>query len=148
RVSIVDRNGSAKSVKGYIVATQFASEANPRFRSALYAEDPATPGDEPLSSDFSNGIGGAVCTIHYARIVEKLNQPVLAAALATQYPVTADYLIRVSRWSMLAGPAQGTKFVGGIYPGAGVVEPILNKENNQIYFRTSDPFRLDMGRGT
>jgi hypothetical protein len=147
RVTVRDQAGRERKVKGFIVATQIACEAKPKMKSVLYAEDPESPGDEPLNADMGGDIGRMIVSIHYSRIAEKLNQPVLAAALAGGYVLPEEYLIRAFVWSFQTGPLQGRRFVGGYYPGPDGVFPVA-EANGRVHFRATDPFRLDVGRGT
>lgn len=43
-VIVTDQSGIMRSLKGYVVATRFASESHPRVHSTLLAEDPSTRG--------------------------------------------------------------------------------------------------------
>lgn len=147
RVAIKDSSNAARKVKGFIVATQFANEMNPKMESKIYAEDPDSPGDVPLGDDFGGDIARAVQSMHYSRIAEKLNQPVLAASLASGLALSADYLVRAFVWAFQDGPLKGKRFVGGYYPSADGIHPIADA-NGKVWFRAADPLRLDVGRGT
>jgi hypothetical protein len=148
RVTVRDAAGIERKIKGFIVATQFASEAIPTMNSVLLAEDPESPGEDPLATDAAGNIGRMVISRHYARVAEKLNQPVLAAALAGGYVLPEEYLIQVTVWAFRTGPLEGRRFVGGYYPGPDGVIPLFVDENGAVRLRAADPFRLDVSRGT
>jgi hypothetical protein len=147
RVTVRDASGTERKLKGFIVAAQLASEAKPSMKSVLFAEDPESPGEEPLSADDAPRLGRMIVSLHYSGIAEKLNQPVLAAALAGDYAIPEDYLIQTVVWTSREPALQGRRFVGGYYPGPDGVRPIVD-DQDRISFRAADPFRLDTGRGT
>jgi hypothetical protein len=147
RVVVKDRSGVPRSMKGYIVATRFATEAKPSAKSRIFAEDPESPGEGPLGPEESNELGRLTVSAHYAVIAEKLNQSILAAALEGGYAVPDEIQFPVVIWVLQIGPLAGTKFVGGYYPSPDGTLPI-RYEDGRIEFRTQDPLRLDLSRGT
>jgi len=148
RVVVKDASDRPRKMKGYIVATRFATESKPIVTSNIYAEDPESPGEELLGPEEGASIGRAVIAAHYAEIAHKLNQPILADALARGYVVPSEIQFPAILWELRTGPLAGTRFVGGYYPPAGRDGLPLRKENGRIIFGSPDPFRLDIGWGT
>jgi hypothetical protein len=83
RVGYRDASGTQRRIKGHIVATRFATENSARVQSGIWAEDPESPGERPLDADASAALGTAIIASHYGGVAEKLNQPLLASALAS-----------------------------------------------------------------
>jgi hypothetical protein len=144
-VVVTDASGKMLSLKGYIVATRFARESQPRVKSTLYAEDPATPG-EPWR-DGGRGLRNAVVSLHFATIAEKLNQPLLAAALGNRVTVPDEILFPAIVWECLLPPINGRRFVGGYYLREGGRDPFVNYDNQWLAY-PSIMFRLDVATGT
>ncbi|GIQ76208.1 hypothetical protein BraRD5C2_46520 [Bradyrhizobium sp. RD5-C2] len=145
---VVERpKGTPLSVKGYIVAIRFATEAMPYTKSSLYAEDPKTPGEIDLHGERGLPLGRAVISLHYAELVEKLNQPLLAEALENGFVVPAEVPIRAAVWQLLIGPLAGKRFVGGYYSSDSGARAYLDG-NGKVGFMFSDPFRLDIRHAT
>jgi hypothetical protein len=73
RVRIVDSANIPRSAKGYVVATQFVTDASAaKNRATSYIEDPNTEG-ERLTGKQSTCLGRGVRAVHYARIFNKLD---------------------------------------------------------------------------
>lgn len=147
RVVLKDRAGYARSVKGFIVATRFATETKPTIRTTLFAEDPQTPGDGPLSVEDGLQLGATLISAHYGEIAAKLNQPILASALSNGFAVPDEIRFPVTIWTLQMEPLRGVRFVGGYYPSAEGSLPV-REVDGRIIFDLADPLRLDVGRGT
>jgi hypothetical protein len=147
RVVVKDRAGHARSVKGFIVATRFATETKPTIRTTLLAEDPQTPGDSPLSAEDRFQLGATLISARYGEIAAKLNQPILASALSNGFAVPDEIRFPVTIWTFQTEPLRGVRFVGGYYPSAGGSLPV-REVDGRIIFDLADPLRLDVGRGT
>ncbi|XHC09199.1 hypothetical protein ABWH98_16825 [Labrenzia sp. ac12] len=148
RVIVKDSKGTPVSVKGHIVATRFATETDgPRVKSKLYAEDPASPGRQPLRE--APDLGSAVMALHYSHMAAKLRQPILAAALATNTTVPLDINFPAFIWRF-AGPFLTDKlFVGGYFLGFGRNPPLkLSDNQGKTIFLNADPMRLDIDPAT
>jgi hypothetical protein len=76
RVAVKESTGRNRRVKGYIVATRFATEDKPSLKSGIFAEDPDSPGELPLAENQSSELGAAIMALHYSDIVMKLGQPI------------------------------------------------------------------------
>ncbi|TBC25601.1 hypothetical protein ELH33_33030 (plasmid) [Rhizobium ruizarguesonis] len=146
RVTVTDPSGVVRSVKGYIVASRFARESQPRVKSLLLAEDPATRG-EPLR-DGSPALRNAVVSLHYASVAEKLDQPLLAAALRTLTTVPAEILFPAVIWECLFEPFEGLQFVGGYYQSEGGHDPFVMTAEGNAILNPLRPLRLDLAKGT
>ena len=143
-----DASGSVRRIKGHIIATRFATEVNsPRTQSGLFAEDPETPGNQPLGDDEARELGAVVRSLHYSRISSRLAQPVLAAALANGVQDPDELRIPVVIWEMQLPPLRGKRFVGGYFPTGDGVAPVQTS-NGRIVFSPADPLGLDSGTGT
>jgi hypothetical protein len=148
RVEVVDPSGNACSLKGHIVATRLATEVDaPSVRTKLLAEDPSSPGDRPLSREAAEELGNAIIGLHYASIAQKLNQPLLAAALAAGLPLPEQILIQAVVWRLAIDPNKHRRFVGGYYTGPSGA-PAFGERDGEIIPFSQDPFRLDVHRGT
>src|SRR5690606_34991835 len=111
-----------------IVATRFATEANSaQVQSAIYAEDPASPGDGPLREP--KPLINAVKALHYVDIARKLRQPHLSRALLSGVPVPRDILFPALEWELTMAPLEGVRFVGGYIKHGDGVDPIALDEN-------------------
>ncbi|SED04610.1 hypothetical protein [Bradyrhizobium erythrophlei] len=145
---IVERpKGTPLSVKGYIIATRFATESMPYTKSALYAEDPRTPGEISLDEDRSLPLGRAVIALHYSELAQKLNQPILAEALGIGFPIPNEILIQTVIWELAIGPLAGKRFVGGYYSSDGSLR-VYNDANGRLRLVEPDPSRLDVRHAT
>lgn len=148
RIVVKDSAGTPVSVKGHIVATRFATEADgARVKSKLYAEDPASPGRRPLRE--APELGSAVVALHYSHLAAKLRQPILAAALATNTTVPPEINFPAFVWRFV-GPFLADKlFVGGYFLGKNRPPPLkLSDDQGKTIFVNADPMRLDIGPGT
>jgi hypothetical protein len=147
RVVVKDSTGVPRKMKGFIVATRFAAETKPKTRSCIYAEDPETPGERPLSPDDSPGLGNAILAMHYSDIAWKLNQPILAEALSLGFLTPPEIQFPATVWELQIGPVAGRRYVGGYYPsGDGPIRARV--QEGRITFLPEDPFRLDTGHAT
>jgi hypothetical protein len=147
RVVVKDSAGVPRKMKGFVVATQFATEAKPKTKSAIYAEDPESPGERSLAGDEGFGLGNAIVALHYSDIAWKLSQPILAEALSLGFITPPQIQFPAMVWELRFGPYQGKRFVGGYYPPSrGEIH--VRQENGKIIFGPNDPFRLDAGSGT
>ena len=146
RVIVKDHEGKARRLKGFIIGSRFATERNaPSVKSALYAEDPETPGEGPL--DQIEVFGAATIALHYADIATKLRQPILASALARGFAVPPEIWFPATVWEFQTEPLKGVRFVGGYFPSKDGIPP-LRVEGDRLQFVSRDPLRLDVGSGT
>jgi hypothetical protein len=147
RVIVRDRTGTPRKMKGFIVATRFATETKPATKSGIYAEDPDSPGERFFDGEDAIDLGNTIVSLHYADIASKLNQPILAEALLLGFRTPAEIQFRGLTWELNFGPYGGRRYVGGYYPpSSGALRP--REEDGKIVFMPSDPFRLDIGYGT
>jgi hypothetical protein len=147
RIIVQDGSGAPRKMKGFIVATRFAVESKPKTRSCIYAEDPDSPGEIPLTRDESPSFGEAVIAMHYSDVAWKLNQPILAQALALGFRVPREIQFPATVWELQFGPLAKRRYVGGYYPYGDL--PVRIRQNEgRISFTPDDPFRLDVGRAT
>jgi hypothetical protein len=148
RVVLRDSAGEERPVKGFIVATRWATESGPSsVTSTLFAEDPVTSGNRPLSHEEALPLGREVVSRHYASIAAKLDQPILAAALSSRSIIPPELRLRAVVWELLLGPMKGRHFVGGYFSPPGK-DLDIRKEDERYLFGSSNPFRLGSGRGT
>ncbi|MCA1440799.1 hypothetical protein I6F07_11365 [Ensifer sp. IC4062] len=144
-IVVTDGSGKVCSLKGYVVATRFARESQPRVKSTLYAEDPATRG-EPFR-DGARPLRNAVVSLHYATIAEKLNQPLLSAALRNRVTVPTEIRFPAIVWECLLPPLAGRRFVGGYYLRDGGRDPFVQYDKQWMEY-PSNMLRLDIATGT
>lgn len=92
RVAVKESNGRHRRVKGYIVATRFATEEKPSLKSGLFEEDPDSPGQLPLAEDQGRELGSAIMALHYSDIALKLGSPSLLplCSMVLSSPKTSD----------------------------------------------------------
>lgn len=148
RIIVKDPSGEERPVKGYIVATRWATEDGPSsVSSTLLAEDPVTAGRRPLSHEEALPLGRQIVSRHYATIADKLDQPVLAAALSSGSIIPPELRLRAVVWEILLGPMQGRRFVGGYFcpPGTDLT---IREQDDKFFFGPAHPFRLGRERGT
>lgn len=147
RVQVLDAAGIPRSVKGHVVATRFATERDSNVvRTTLLAEDPQSPGERPLDGELARVLGSAIIGSHYSRIAEKLDQPLLAAALRNGITLPQEILIPVVIWELAIDPLKGRRFVGGYFSPDET--PAFQITDDKFVARRSDPFRLDGPRAT
>ncbi|MGO4309128.1 hypothetical protein AB4Z35_04500 [Pseudomonas sp. KB_15] len=146
RVRVLDETGTPVKVKGHIVATRFATESKPRVKSKLYAEDPSTEGREPISPQTARRLSTQVAASHYADVLMKLDQPLLAHAIRRLLPLDNEIRIFGVVWK-LAFKGSHRLFVGGYHAGA-TGQPLIEFVDNRIVRHSSDPFRLGLHTGT
>ncbi len=148
RVQVFDHRGVPRRVKGHIVGTRFATETNGKsVNTTLFAEDPETNGDGPLEGDAARGLGATVIRMHYGRFAEKINQPLLAAALVNALPLPEEIRVPIVLWRSVLDPVKDRRFVGGYFPGPSG-GPAFEITDGGVQFRSNDPFRLDAENGT
>lgn len=145
RVVVKDASNVQRSIKGFIVATRFATEANTKLKSTVFAEDPATSGEGPLRDDRS--LHAIAKSLHYAEVAAKLRQPILSAALMTGVPVPEEILFPAMVWELVMPPYDGMRFVGGYFPGPDGIAPI-QINGGKLVFLPENPLRLDYASGT
>lgn len=146
RVVVKDASGRLCSVKGHIVATRFATEEDgPRIKSQLFAEDPASPGEIPISE--APGLGAAVIALHYSDIAAKIRQPILAASLATGVTVPDEIQFLAMVWEF-NGPVPSLhkkRFVGGYFGGGQRYPSVeIRRTDEDALILNADPLRLDL----
>src|SRR5437764_1033816 len=111
-----------RKIKGFIVATRFAVESKPKTRSCIYAEDPKSPGQRPLTPEETPDLGNAIIALHYSDIARKLNQPILAEALSLGFRTPPEIQFPAIVWELQIGPFAGRRYIGGYYPsGDGII---------------------------
>lgn len=143
RIVFKDAAGTARSIKGHIVATRFVTEQDStKLKSGLFAEDPASPGDIDADDETIFELGASVIASHYSGISSKLGQPLLASSLANGIQLSEDILIQCIAWRVIAGPLQGKRFIGG-YFGSPKYNTLSCDSNGRIVFDHRDPLRLD-----
>jgi len=147
RVVFRNARDEAEALKGFVVATRFATEDGPNIKSTLYAEDPQSPGERSLNEGGMHEIATAVVATHYGRIAERLGQTILAASLRVGFTVPVEIQFNAIAWELQMGPLQGTRFIGGYHPPRDG-GPVLESSGGKIHFTRSDPFRLGVGNGT
>lgn len=123
-----------------------STEAQPRVTSTMFAEDPESAGEEPLDLESSTNLREQIVASHYSAVASRLNQPLLAASLQTGFIVPAEIRFPAMVWRMLVGPLAGMRFVGGYMSSSGTLR--ISKQEGQLIFGPSDPFRLDVPHGT
>lgn len=147
RVRVLDAAGNAVRVKGHIVATRFATESKPRVQSKLYAEDPSTEGREQISADTALLLSRQVAASHYADVLMKLDQPLLAFAIRRSLRLEPQIGIPVTVWGFAFGGYEQC-FVGGYY-AKDTNQPLIDLVEKEVIRRSSsDPFRLGIHSGT
>lgn len=147
RVEILDGT-QPLSVKGFIVGTRFVTEENqPTLKSGIFAEDPKSPGERSLSDNSAGAIGSVIVAEHYTSIFQKLDQTLIATALASGTTVPEQLQLKATAWQFQLDILEGMRFIGGYWPPLKGTLP-FTIENNQIVTQSGDPFRLDTGRGT
>ena len=134
RITVRDRHRKTLKVKGYIVGTRLATEEDGiRIQSKIFAEDPSTQGDITAGGSNQGILSAGVISLHYGGIAEKINQPILAAALLNGYTTPPEILFPVVVWELLTGPLAGTRFVGGYYSKV----PVRIIDNNGTFTLSS-----------
>ena len=148
RVRVLDASGAARTVKGHVVATRFATErASDRIQSTIFAEDPDTEGDGPLGEQALYDYSAIVMGMHYSRLAEKLDQPLLAAALWNGIRLPEEIMVPVTLWQLHIDPIKDRLFVGGYY-AAPTGGSYFDVSDDGVPRVMRDPFRLDRPRGT
>jgi hypothetical protein len=144
RVTFKDAAGDERILKGHIVATRFATEADSaRLRSTIWAEDPNSAGRQFLDSDSSPPFAQATIAAHFAGIVAKLRQPLLDQALASGVSLPDEIRILAIAWRVVAGPLQGRRFVGGYFAAEGRTAEFQKTEGGSLHSAVG-PLRLDV----
>jgi hypothetical protein len=148
RIEVRDSASKLRAVKGHIVATRFATESDgDRIKSRLLAEDPASPGDEPLLE--APGLGSSVMALHYSDIAAKIRQPHLATSLALGVTVPDDIQFPAMVWEFVGPPLHGKRFVGGYFPGREGLDPVrVDLDKGRVAFFNANPLRLDVAPAT
>lgn len=147
RIEVRDSSGRLVSFKGFVVATRFATESKPSIRTTVCAEDPNTPGEPPPgASEIGRQIGLRTIALHYARVAEILDQPVLAASLASGFLVPPELQFIGFSWRFVMGPLQGERFIGGYFANNG--EPRIVKDGDRFQFGPPNPLQLGSPRPT
>ncbi len=150
RVQLIDPQGHALEVKGYVSAARWATEETPRVRSQLLVEDPVTRGAPPGEGGYPRDIGLSMVAGHYAPVFDRLQLRDVAEAIRHLRP----YELRATRglWECVSGPLKGRRFVGGIIPDWFAVPwgpwwPFFDHDEHELrhmwrYIRRASPFFL------
>ena len=147
RVEVRDRHYNLRRVKGYIVATRYATENTPKLKTTLYAEDPMTAGERDFNWEENPEAGQAVISLHYASVFEKLGIRLLAAALGQGFVVPEELSFIAALWECLVPPFKGVKFFGGYYPSPGSgSRPRFHWDENLKQFVIVDVDPFDISR--
>jgi hypothetical protein len=145
RVVYRDSFGVSHAIKGHIVATRFGTEENSaRVNSGIWAEDPESPGERRLTEDSATPIGTAIIAAHYSNIAEKLNQKLLASALASGTPLPREINVNAVVWEVRAGPLQGRRFVGGHFGPSEYFRLLGQRPDGRLIVERSNSLRLDV----
>lgn len=149
RIRMHDMNGLVRAIKGHIVAVRFATEVQTaRIVTTLAAEDPQSPGDIPLDGDWAAPLGAHIVASHYAGIAEKLDQPILAAALSMGVALPDEIRVPVVIWRMTLDPEADRRFIGGYFARTDDANPYELMPDGEVRPRKSNPFRLDSPTAT
>lgn len=148
RIEVLDAAGRALKLKGYIVAMRWATELDSaKVSTMLSAEDPETRGELPVGGD-QPGLAFATKSIHYASTLQRLRQPVIAAALLRGGRIPDELSFRFVIWQCLFPGLEQLRFVGGYYPGPGKALPYFVNDEGGLTQTPPDPLRLDIASGT
>ncbi|MCK3841767.1 MULTISPECIES: hypothetical protein [Pseudomonas] len=147
RIRVLDKTGTPVSVKGHIVATRFATEYRARVDSKLYAEDPITEGQEPISQQTEVLLSKQIAASHYADVLLKLDQPHMSHALRNQLSMESQIRITATIWEFSLGKLGSKLFVGG-YHGGRPDHQLIELVDDRIVHHRSDLFRLGAHSGT
>lgn len=148
RVEVRNAQGTPCAVKGFIVATRFATEANrTSLKTGVFAEDPDTLGDGPLDEDSSSMLFSRVRDEHYVSILQKLDQTIIASALSSGVTIPDELTFQATVWQLQVSPATYRRYVGGYWPSESGFPPFTTVDG-KLVSRMGDPLRLDQGRGT
>lgn len=140
RIAVRDKYRKSLRVKGYIVGTRFATEEDStRIQSKIYAEDPETSGEFIAGESNQEFPGAGIISLHYGGIAEKINQPILAAALLGGYTTPPEIQFPAIVWEIVIGPLTGNRFVGGYY-SKDTIRIIGN--SGTVNFGNNNPFDL------
>ncbi|WP_421577619.1 hypothetical protein [Shinella sp. M31] len=148
RVKVLDVAGKPLRVKGYIVATRWATEQNsPAVYTKLSAEDPETVGD-PEFRDEDGRVAVAVKAVHYGSTFLKLGQPLIAAALISGFLLPSDLKFEFAVWECLHPALASVKFVGGYFPtDTRAAQPYFDFGRKPV-ISPPNLLRLDVSGGT
>jgi len=128
RIRVEDGHGVPRSLKGYILATRFVTDANAATaRSTSYIEDPESLG-EALPDDQAPAIGRGIAALHYARVLNKLGLLPLASALDLGYALTEVLTLQMPRWLCTSPPFERTEYIGGFYRTSAGAGPVLSEK--------------------
>lgn len=149
RVEVKNPAGAARVMKGFIVATRFATEIHPKVRTTLYGEDPETRGEGRLDENAEPTLAARVISLHYSEIALKMNQQLLSAALGQGFILPEEIIIPATMWEFIYPypPLQRRRFVGGYYSRLGLPLP-MREVGGRVVLNNFDPLRLDSGGGT
>lgn len=139
RVEIRDVNGTAKAVKGYVVATRFTTDSENQ-QSCVYMEDPSTPG-EPMSRDTQRHLGRAVVLGHYSRVCSRLGMPLLAASLRSGFTVPEQVQMQAVEWRFVLAGQDAPGFIGGPLR---VEDNWVNREDREPFLNVPEPVFLGL----
>ena len=115
RIRVSNRRRGNISLKGYIVATSFVTDQQPTSRrTTVFTEDPETAGEPPDERSLS-ALGRGVTSLHYARVLRKLDLLAPAASLDNGFTLAEELRFRMQVWECLVPPLKGIRFVGGFY---------------------------------
>lgn len=113
RAKEVGNNKPSYRLKGYIVATRYTNEKHKRTKSALYVEDPNTPGVKDYDDDIKKAIGNEIVLNHYANILGKFDLLEYSNSLKNNLILDGPE-VRVGIWQ--SDYMKGKEFVGFLTP--------------------------------
>lgn len=148
RVEVTDEKSVAKSVKGFIVGTRFSTEENSStLKSCIYAEDPRSPGESDADEVITSLLYKLIIREHFSEVFQKLNQPLVSAALRTGSKIPAQLQIQAISWRLAIDYLEGMEFVGGYWPASVGAPPFRLGNEGEIVRNQSDMLRLDQVSG-
>lgn len=115
RVQVFNKSGYTLKVKGFITATQFATESAPNTFSTLFAEDPETIGEFTFDNQIDIGLGRLIKSLHYSRVLSKLGLNLYSSSLAEGFVVPQDLLFNMGVWRCIIPDLSNERFVGGFF---------------------------------
>lgn len=148
RVEVTDAMSVAKSIKGFIVGTRFSTEEkSSSLKSCIFAEDPKSPGESNVDEALTSLLYKLVMREHFSEVFQKLNQPLVSAALSTGSRIPAQLQIQATSWRLAIDYLNEMEFVGGYWLSTEGTLPFTVGDEGKIVRNQPDMLRLDQASG-
>jgi len=114
RIQVINNRGRILGLKGFILASSFASINNKDRFTSLFVEDPEIKGEKLNSDDVesTNDLLKGILSIHYGQVLKYLNYDIIASALIEGFEIPDEYKFNFPIYRSNLDPLKNKQFIG------------------------------------